>query len=64
MTYVDFMAYEWLDKVNSLAPEELAKVDNLKKFVFRVEALPQIAKYLKTAPKVPFNGPMAKWGGK
>ncbi len=64
MTYVDFMAYELLDKINLLATEVLAKYDNLKKYVLRVEALPQVAKYLKTAPKVPLNGPMARWGGK
>ena len=63
VTYVDFLAYELLDKINSLSSEELAKVPNLKKFVERVKALPQIASYLKTAPNVPFNGPMAKWGG-
>jgi glutathione S-transferase len=64
VTYVDFMAYELLDKINLLATEVLAKYDNLKKYVLRVEALPQVAKYLKTAPKVPLNGPMARWGGK
>jgi len=63
VTYVDFMAYELLDKINILAPEELTKAANLKKYVERVEALPQIASYLKTAPKVPLNGPMAKFGG-
>jgi len=62
VTYVDFMAYEFLDKINALAPEELAKVDNLKKYSERVESLPQIANYLKTAPKGSFNGPMAQWG--
>jgi len=63
VTYVDFMAYELLDKINLLASDELDKSANLKKFVERVEALPQIANYLKSAPKVPLNGPMAKWGG-
>jgi len=63
VTYVDFMAYEYLDKMNAFAPDELAKVPNLKKFLERVEALPQVATYLKTAPKGAFNGPMAKWGG-
>jgi len=63
VTYVDFMAYELLDKINLLSSEELERVPNLKKYVERVEALPQIASYLKTAPKVPLNGPMAKWGG-
>jgi len=63
VTYVDFFAYEVLDKFTAVAPEEVAKVDNLKKYAERVAALPQIANYLKTATKVPFNGPMAKWGG-
>jgi len=62
VTYVDFMAFEMLNKINFLAPEELAKEDNLKKYMERVESLPQIANYLKSAPKMPFNGPMAKWG--
>ncbi len=56
------MAYELIDKINLLASEEVAKFDNLKKLVIRVESLPQIANYLKTAPKLPLNGPMAKWG--
>jgi len=63
VTYVDFMAYELLDKINLLSSEELERVPNLKNYVERVEALPQIASYLKTAPKVALNGPMAKWGG-
>jgi len=63
VTYVDFLAYEILDKLNALAPEIVSKVDNLKKYIERVESLPQIANYLKNNPKTPFNGPMAKWGG-
>ncbi|XP_054163618.1 glutathione S-transferase-like [Oppia nitens] len=63
VTYVDFIAYELLEKLNALVPEEVSKVDNLKKFGDRVRSLPQIANYLKTAPNVPFNGPMAQWGG-
>ncbi|CAG2165790.1 unnamed protein product [Oppiella nova] len=63
VTYVDFLAYEILDKLNALAPEIVSKVDNLKKYIERVESLPQIANYLKSNPKTPFNGPMAKWGG-
>jgi len=63
ITYADFLAYEVLDKINILAPEEVAKLDNLKKYHERVESLPQIANYLKSAPKVPLNGPMAKFGG-
>ncbi|CAG2119997.1 unnamed protein product, partial [Medioppia subpectinata] len=63
VTYVDFFAYEVLEKLSALAPEEVSKVDNLKKYAERVGALPQIANYLKSAPKLPFNGPMAKWGG-
>jgi len=63
VTYVDFFAYEVLDKIKALAAEEFAKVDNLTKYVERVESLPQVANYLKTTPKGSFNGPMAKWGG-
>jgi hypothetical protein len=41
------MAYELLDKINSLASEEIEKFDNLKKFLLRIKSLPQIAKYMK-----------------
>ena len=63
VTYVDFIAYELLDKINSLSSDTFVRADNLKKYVERVMALPQISSYLKTAPKVPFNAPYASWGG-
>jgi len=63
VTYVDFMAYELLDKIQMLAPEVVVKVDNLKKLHERVGSLPQIASYVKAMPKQALNGPMAKWGG-
>ncbi|CAG2163945.1 unnamed protein product [Oppiella nova] len=63
VTYVDFLAYEILDKLNALAPEIVSNVDNLRKYIERVESLPQIANYLKSTPKTSFNGAMAKWGG-
>ncbi|XP_054163617.1 glutathione S-transferase-like [Oppia nitens] len=63
VTYVDFIGYELLDKLNAFAPEMVSKVNNLKKYIERVESLPQIANYLKSSPKQAYNGPMAKWGG-
>ncbi|XP_054165165.1 glutathione S-transferase-like [Oppia nitens] len=64
VTYVDFIAFELLEKLNAWQPLEVySKVDKLKQFTSRVRSLPSIANYLLTAPNVPFNGPHFKWGG-
>jgi len=64
VTYVDFFAYELLDKLREYGlSEEIDKVANLKKYYERVGSLPQIASYVKSMPKQAFNGPIAKWGG-
>jgi len=56
------MARELLDKTKLLAPGEVEKFENLQRLLLRIESLPQVAKYLKSAPRVPFNAPMALWG--
>jgi len=68
ITYVDFMAYEILEKFNLFAPEIVGKFQNLKQFMTRIAALPAIAKYLNSDDfadvKKGFNGDMAKFGSK
>ncbi|KAG8189007.1 hypothetical protein JTE90_019017 [Oedothorax gibbosus] len=61
ITYVDFIAYEALDVHRLLSPECLDAYDNLKSFMDRFEALPTIAKYMKSDKflKYPVNGDMA-----
>ena len=65
LTYVDFLAYEWLDVNRLFSPGLLDSVPNLQKYVERLEALPNVSKYMKSSKflKWPINGPMAKWGG-
>jgi len=65
LSYVDFIAYELLDKLLLLANDEVVKFDNFKQYLARFEALPTIAAYLKSDRflKSPINGPTAKFGG-
>ena len=64
VTYVDFLAYEWLDVNRTFHPTLLSGVSNLEKYVERIESLPNVSKYLKSPRylKAPINAPMAKWG--
>lgn len=66
VTYVDFLAYEWLDVNRTFHPTLLNGTGNLEKYVSRIEALPNVSKFLKSPlhTKTPFNAPMAKWGEK
>lgn len=61
VTYVDFLLYEFALIVKTLAPEVLAKYDNLKQFIGRVEALPSLQKYLKSRKPQTFNASISKW---
>jgi len=66
ITYVDFLAYEYLSKLIFLAPDIYANFDNLKQFIARIEALPAIAKYMSSDKYLswPLNGDMASFGGR
>jgi len=46
ITYVDFIAYEFIDRHFYLEPELFTpRVENLKEFLLRIEELPTIHKY-------------------
>ncbi len=45
ITYVDFIAYEFIDRHFYLEPELFAPHENLKEFLLRIEDLPTIHKY-------------------
>ena len=45
ISYVDFIAYEFIDVLYYLEPEMFSKHENLKEFLLRIEELPQIRKY-------------------
>lgn len=45
ISYVDFIAYEFIDLHFYLEPEMFANYDNLKNFLLRIEEIPQINKY-------------------
>jgi glutathione S-transferase len=66
ITHVDFIAYEALDVHRLLSPECLDAYDNLKSFMERFEALPTIAKYMKSDKflKYPVNGDMARFASR
>lgn len=66
LTYVDFLVYEWLDVNRLFYPELLNGADSLENFHKRIEALPNVAAYIKSEKfiKWPLNGVMAEWGGK
>jgi len=66
ITYVDFLAYEYLSKLPYIAPNIFSNYANLKQFVARIEALPTIAKYMSSDKYMswPLNGPMASFGGR
>lgn len=65
VTCVDFLAYEWLDVNQAFDPTLLNGSSNLEKYKARIEALPNVSKYMKSSRYVKvFNAPMAKWGAK
>lgn len=66
LSYVDFLAYEWLDVNRLLVPDLLASHPTLDAFVKRIEANPGVKKFMESDRfiKWPINGDMAKWGSK
>jgi len=66
LTYVDFMAYEFIDKLTLFEKSIVSKYSNLVAFQARIEALPTVAKYIASDKfiKWPLNGDMAKWGSR
>jgi glutathione S-transferase len=58
--------YELLDQHRIMEPTILDDVPNLKDFLDRFEALPQIKSYMESPKfmKAPLNGPMAAFGNK
>jgi len=48
VTYVDFYLYELFFNFSFIAPDLIKKYSNIQNFQQRIEALPAIAKYMKT----------------
>ena len=66
ITYMDFLAYEWLDKQTYFAPKMVRKHWNLIEYLSRFEQLPTIKKYMNTDQfmKWPLYYPTAKFGSR
>lgn len=66
LSYVDFLAYEYLDVQRTLVPGLLAEHPTLEAFVQRIESIPAVKAYMESDRfiKYPINGDIAKWGGK
>ncbi|XP_054708192.1 glutathione S-transferase Mu 2-like [Uloborus diversus] len=66
LSYVDFMAYHYLEEQRTFEPHCLDKFENLKAFMQRFEELPQLKEYLKSDEIVnlPYNGDMAYFGSR
>lgn len=68
VTYADFLLFEYLEFNRECLHKEvdIGKYPNLEAFHKRVRQLPAIDKYFNSERfvKGPFNGPMAKFGGK
>nr|AIR95627.1 GST m4 [Tetranychus cinnabarinus] len=64
VTYVDFLLYSTLDYIRLFKPSLMDPHENLKSYLDRIEALPEIDKYLKSEgySRFPITGTMAKWG--
>lgn len=64
LTFPDFHMYEMLDQHKQLAPESIAKYQNLVAFMERFEALPKIKEYMASPRfmKAPLNNKMARFG--
>lgn len=64
LTYVDFLAYEWLDVNRLFAPGLLQGSDNLEKYMQRFESLPNVKRYMSSSKfmRWPVNNTKALWG--
>nr|XP_014595682.1 glutathione S-transferase Mu 1 isoform X1 [Equus caballus] len=66
ITFVDFLAYDLLDRLRMFEPKCLDAFPNLKDFIARFEGLKKISAYMKTSrflPK-PLFLKIAVWGNK
>ncbi|XP_037357374.1 glutathione S-transferase Mu 1-like [Talpa occidentalis] len=66
ITYVDFVAYDILDKLRIFEPKCMDAFPNLKEFLARFEALPKISAYMKSSRYLPrpLFLKIAVWGNK
>ena len=67
MTYVDFLAYEFLDHIRRFVPDSFKEMGNVNSFMNRFEALPGMRKWFDSdvyKAGAYIHGPMAAWNGK
>ncbi|KAG8517705.1 Glutathione S-transferase Mu 1 [Galemys pyrenaicus] len=66
ITYVDFVAYDILDKLRMFEPKCMDAFPNLKDFLARFERLPKISAYMKSSRYLPrpLFLKIAVWGNK
>ncbi|XP_033008359.1 glutathione S-transferase Mu 1-like isoform X3 [Lacerta agilis] len=66
ITYVDFLAYDVLERLWMFQPKYFEQFPNLKDFLARFEALEKISAYMKSGRflKTPIFLRNAKWGNK
>ena len=66
ISYVDMIAYEYLDVNRLLSEDSFKDFPKILEFFTRFEELPQIKKYFRSTKYIrwPINGPMAPFGGK
>ena len=67
MTYVDFMAYEFMDASRKQFPDNFKEAANINAFLDRLQALPRMKEWFNSdAYKAGqyINSPMAAWHGK
>jgi len=64
LTYVDLLVYEIMKQNVVFSKVSFADVPNLVQFIERIEAIPQMVKYMKSGKfiKWPFNNHMASYG--
>ncbi|KAM9217362.1 glutathione S-transferase 2-like [Leptosomus discolor] len=65
LTFVDFVAYDVLDRLRMFVPECPKLQDNLGQFLRRFEALEKVSAYMRSGRfvKTPVFLPTARWGG-
>ena len=64
ISYVDFLAWHFLEYVRALSPRNLDRFDRLKATKLKFEARPRIAAYLQSARRpATLTVPMAPFGG-
>ena len=66
LTYVDFLAYEWLDVHRIFLPSVLDSFDVLKKYIERIESIPRVKEFMDSSKfiKWPINNDQARWGSR